>query len=116
MMENDDNNDSDDMNYQQTTRVYGSKHIRNPPIYDGISSWKDYRVQFELIAEMNGWNSPSMALELAASLRGPAQAVLTDLEPHERKNYTLLSTALRDRFQPENQTALYRVQLKNRMR
>ena len=29
-----------------------------PPIYDGTTSWTDYLLQFELVAELNDWNEP----------------------------------------------------------
>ena len=70
-----------------------------PPEFDGKSSFHDFLVQFELISEMNGWDRLSMATELAACLHGPAVAVLSDLEPFQRKiSMTWCS------FEPENQT------------
>ena len=57
-----------------------------------------------------------MATELAACLRGPAVAVLSDPEPFQRKNFNDLVFALKTRFEPENQTQLYRAQLKTRLR
>ncbi|KAL3880646.1 hypothetical protein ACJMK2_032870 [Sinanodonta woodiana] len=50
---------------------------------------------------------------LASNLRGSAQAVLADLESSERRKYLDLSNALSRRFGSENQTELFRVQLKN---
>ena len=89
---------------------------RRAPDYDGRSSFHDFLVQFELIAEMNGWDSVSMASELAASLRGPAVTILSDLQPSERRDYKELVFALKARFEPENQTQLYRALLKTRLR
>ena len=54
------------------------------PIYNGDSSFRDFLVQFELIAQLAQWDVCTMALELAACLRGPAVAVLSDLQGHER--------------------------------
>jgi hypothetical protein len=56
------------------------------------------------------------ALELATSLRGPAQAVLSDLRPDLRRSYAHLVAALTSRFQPSTQTELYRAQMKNKSR
>ena len=87
-----------------------------PANYDGSSSWTDYKVQFELLAELNDWEERQKAIYLAASLRGPAQSVLGDLDDERRRSYSALTAALGQRFGPENQTELFRVQLKNRLR
>ena len=75
---------------------------RKPPDFDGESSFHDFLVQFELIAEMNSWDNFSMANELAACLRGAAVSVLSDLQPAERRNYDALVLALKTRFEPDN--------------
>ena len=49
-----------------------AKPLITPAPYDGKTSWDDYQVQFELIAELNGWNTSTMAIYLAASLSGCA--------------------------------------------
>ena len=63
-----------------------AKPLITPSPYDGKRSWDDYQVQFELIAELNGWNASTMATYLATSLSGCAQAVLTDLDASSRRN------------------------------
>ena len=63
------------------------KPLISPSPFDGKLSWDDYDVQFELIAELNGWSTSVMAIFLAASLTGPAQAVLTDLAEDARRDY-----------------------------
>ena len=52
-----------------------------PTVFDGRSSWEDYRAQFEIIAELNDWDSVTSATYLAVSLSGPAREVLGDLSP-----------------------------------
>ena len=94
----------------------GEKPRVRPATFDGSGSWTDYKVQFELVAELNGWGELAKAVYLAASLRGSAQAVLGDLDDERRRNYSSLTAALGQRFGPENQTELFRVQLKNRLR
>ena len=86
------------------------------PTYDGTSAWDDFAVQFEVISELNGWGYKTKSMQLAVSLRGEARAVLGDLEPAKRHDYISLECALKARFQPENQTELYRVELRNRRR
>ncbi|CAG2241057.1 unnamed protein product [Mytilus edulis] len=41
--------------------------------YDGLGSWQDYIVHFEMIAEINGWDENTKALELATCLRGKSR-------------------------------------------
>ena len=64
----------------------GAKRIK-PPNYDGRFSFKDFLVQFELVAQLAGWHPLVMALELAGSLRGTAIAMLNDLQPSDRNHY-----------------------------
>ena len=85
-------------------------------VYDGKTSWKDYLVQFELAAQENRWNEHTRAIRLACSLRGSAQALLSDLTPKIRQNYDRLVTTLTERFEPQNQCEIYKAQLKQRIR
>ena len=36
----------------------------NPEHYDGTDDWLDYIVYFEQLAELNGWDKPTMAIVL----------------------------------------------------
>lgn len=84
-----------------------------PSPFDGNTSWDDYQVEFKLIAELNGWNTSTMAIYLAASLSGCAQAVLTDLDKNPRRNYQALREALLLWFGNSGKTEVFRSQLKN---
>ncbi|CAG2216695.1 unnamed protein product [Mytilus edulis] len=96
----------------QNTNFYKKK----PVLYDGETNWEDYLVQFELIAAINKWSDLEKALELATSLRGTAQSILTNLKPEMRTNFVQLTAALASRFQPENQAEMYRAQMKSKIR
>ncbi|CAC5360151.1 unnamed protein product [Mytilus coruscus] len=96
----------------RNTKYYKKK----PALYDGESNWEDYLVQFELIAAINKWSDIEKALELATSLNGTAQSILTDLKPEMRTNFIQLTAALASRFQPENQAEMYRAQMKSKIR
>ena len=91
-------------------------HRTKAPLYDGTSSWTDYLVQFELVAELNSWDGGLMAMHLATSLRGVAQSVLGDLDDYGRRDYRSLVASLSQRFGPENQTEMFRALLRNRVR
>jgi hypothetical protein len=95
--------------------VSGPKY-RKPATYDGTTEWQDYLIYFEMLAELNEWDARSKALELAISLRGIAQSVLSDLGTEHRMSYRHLVSALQSRFEPTNQSELYRTQVKNRTR
>ena len=80
----------------------GSRAVKNvkPPSFDGQLSFKDFLVQFELVAKLAGWQEEVMALELAGSLKGATVAVLSDLQPYERIDYpTLVRPLTRISFQ-----------------
>ena len=89
-----------------------SRKNKKPATYDGKSSWKDYHVQFEMVASLNGWDEETKALELATSLRENAQSVLTDLDADRRTDYQALVTALTARFEPDDQADVYLAQIR----
>ena len=67
---------------------------KKPANYDGKTSWSDYLIQFEMIAELNYWNDVTKAYELATSLKRDAQTVLSDRSPNMRRNYQQLVNIL----------------------
>ncbi|CAC5365935.1 unnamed protein product [Mytilus coruscus] len=89
------------------------KPVVRPSKYNGSVSWEDYKIQFEMISELNSWTDTQKAMFLATSLSGNAQSVLADIDPIKRKDYQSICAALTSRFGTENRTELFRVQLKN---
>ena len=89
---------------------------KRPPTYDGSTSWQDLLVQFEMISVVNKWDNATKAYELATSMRGTAQGIVTDIEPEKRLDYNRLLTALTSRFEPENQANMYKSQLNSLFR
>ena len=100
----------------QSPTPSGDKPRIRPSPYDGVSSWDDYRAQFELVAELNRWDNRTKAIYLAASLQGSARATLGDLDPRKRKDFSALIEALESRFGSKHQTEMYRAQLRCRTR
>ncbi len=92
------------------------KQITKPLPYDGQSSWEAYKLQFEMLAQLNGWSKTEKATYLAVSLRGSALTILTNLPPEQCSEYTSLLSALDNRFGTAHQTELNRVKLRNRTR
>ncbi|VDI33734.1 Hypothetical predicted protein [Mytilus galloprovincialis] len=76
----------------------------------------DHEHRTDEMNSINKWSDLEKALELATSLRGSAQSILTDLRPEMRTNFVRLTAALASRFQPENQAEMYRAQMKSRIR
>ncbi|CAC5376440.1 unnamed protein product [Mytilus coruscus] len=81
--------------------------------YDGLGCWQDYIVH---LAEINGWDENTKALELATCLRESAQAILSDFRPDLRRSCAHLVAAFTSRFQPNNKAELYRAQMKGKSR
>lgn len=76
-----------------------SAAVRIKPLpFDGSTSWSDYIMQFEIIANANNWTASAKAAYLAGTLRGPALCVLKNLPATSRTNYQELVCALERRF------------------
>ena len=89
---------------------------RKPAPYDGKSDWRNYIVQFEMIAEINKWDTLTKALELAICLRGAAAGVLTELGPELRRDNNAMVAALERQFGPGDDVRLFKAKLRNRVR
>ncbi|CAC5407814.1 unnamed protein product [Mytilus coruscus] len=89
---------------------------KKPPVYDGTPSWQDYLVQFKQLGKRNQWTQEDKAMELAVSLRGAAVSILSDLGLPDRENYNCLVSALAARFEPTNQSEIFRSKVKSRVR
>jgi hypothetical protein len=72
------------------TQATVSTKPKKAALYNGKSSWLDYLLHFEMIAEINHWDTSTMAMELATSLRDTALAVLGDVEKEEQRDYLTL--------------------------
>ena len=94
----------------------GIQKPKKPATYSGKTGWREYLLHFEMVAEFNKWDDKTKAFELALSLRDDAQVTLSDLKPRERKNFKSIVTALTSRFEPEDQSELFRSELKSRFR
>ena len=87
-----------------------------PNSYDGKISFPLYRVQFDMVAELNCWSDIEKARHLAASLQGQALTVLTTLSAADRIDYQRLCAVLSDRFDQNRSAELALVKLDNRRR
>lgn len=92
------------------------KERRIPQSFDGGSSWGAYLTQFKIIANQNGWNDDEKAMQLAASLKGPALELLGHLPEDQCKDFKKLAEALNQRFGVEHQEEAFRAQFRTRAR
>ena len=69
-----------------------------------------------MVSDLYRWDENTRALELATSLRGQAQGVLSDLEAADRAIYQKLVRTLLNRFEPERKSDAFRAQMKARQR
>ncbi len=56
-----------------------------------------YRIQYEMTAEINGWDEPEKARFLVTSLTGAAMGVLQTLPAEDHHSYQCLERALNAR-------------------
>lgn len=101
-----------------SSKVQGGSYMpkMKVPVYDGNSSWTDYLIQFELVAESNEWDEGTMARWLGTSLQGVARSVLGDLDKIARKSYKSIVAKLSQRFGPEDQKAMFMALLDSRVK
>ncbi|UYV75702.1 hypothetical protein LAZ67_13001056 [Cordylochernes scorpioides] len=84
------------------------------PTFDGQSSWSSFKTQFNVVAQINGWNVGDKASYLAAALRGPAVEVLQMIPEQLRLDFNSLVNALGSRYEEEHYQQLY-VKFKNNL-
>ena len=72
-----------------------SRRIHEPAKFDGTdeASWDAYKVQFDMLSQLNHWTNLERAVYLSASLRGPALAVLDTFPKDKPHNYQTLVAA-----------------------
>lgn len=93
-----------------------SRNQKDPQIFEGNTDFRDYIIHFEHVANWNGWDSYEKAQQLAMSLRGSAQKVLSDLTLGQLGDYFQLKTTLLQKFQPPGREPAHRCEFKSRKR
>jgi len=67
-----------------TAGAGGTARTIRPSPYDGRTAWDAYKTQFEMLADLSGWNEVEKATYLAINLKGPALTVLSNLPARSR--------------------------------
>jgi hypothetical protein len=77
-----------------------------------------YLRHFEQVALWNRWSEAEKAMQLAMSLRGSAQRILSELSPTHLANYCTLviSLSLSQRVCPQERESAYRCEFRTRKR
>ena len=86
-----------------------------PQSYSGTDNLEDFLVQFNTLAEINGWDYKIKSLYLANSLSGPARSILSEMTIEEHRDYGTLVQKLNAIFGSANRTEVFRTQLKSRV-
>ncbi|MGH0115840.1 UNVERIFIED_CONTAM: hypothetical protein FKN15_054196 [Acipenser sinensis] len=99
----------------QTDKAQSQKELKIGG-FDGKASWETYRTKFELVAEINGWDTKRKANRLIAALEGEALHTLLEVSKPERCSYDAVVQALDCRFDGTENPLTLRQQLKDRFR
>ena len=104
----------------QFQKVIGTGGVAKPVVlpgkYDGATDLGEYLSHFDLCIRANSWEPAQAGMFLGLSLTGVARRLLTGQEPATERGYWELRAALERRFQPRNQSEMYKALLRNRER
>ena len=103
--------------HTNTTTPHKHRKQKFPDKFDGVSiDFRDFLVQFELIASWNEWTEVEKAQQLVMSLSGEARKMLSHIEPEKLYNFYSLKTTLTNRFCPAERKAAYATEFYSRVR
>ena len=106
--------DSSIREWQATDKL--AKPVVMPGKFDGTGHLSEYLAHFDLCRQANGWNHELAGVFLGLSLTGIARRLLSGIETNTAVGYLKLREALVQRFQPPNQSAMYKALLKKKER
>ncbi|CAG2249296.1 unnamed protein product [Mytilus edulis] len=81
------------------------------PFYNGRDPWNAYFMQFELIAEINRWDTDTKAIELVTALKDEAMVYASYLSPETKRSFFGLCAAMSNRFGDHGYPETYRQEL-----
>ncbi|VDI49223.1 Hypothetical predicted protein [Mytilus galloprovincialis] len=101
---------------QQQHHNYENSKIDNGrrnrvPFYNGRDPWNAYFMQFELIAEINRWDTNTKAIELVTTLKDEAMVYASYLSPETKRSFFGLCAAMSNRFGDHGYPETYRQEL-----
>ena len=88
---------------------------KEPATFDGkTTDWVDYIIQFEKVANWNGWDQYERAQQLIMCLRGIAQRTVSELNPYQLNDFEFIKRMLSQRFNPIERETAHKFEFKNR--
>lgn len=90
------------------------KPLAMPDMFNGKTSWIDYKAHFEACATLNGWTQQEKVDFLKTRLAGPARRTLTTISNSGIQSYNDIVTALSERFEPAGREEVYLAELRAR--
>ena len=87
-----------------------------PELFTGDKSWDEWIDHFESVAEVCGWDDVNKLKWLCIRLSGRAGTVFRRLPDATKARYALATAALKSRFEPATQRAVYQTKLQIRLK
>ena len=85
-----------------------------PEPFDGQAPWGDWKLHFDDVAAVNGWNADQKLQWLRVRLIGRAQKAFYRLPEENRATYDAAARALQERFQPKSRMTRYQAEFESR--
>ena len=104
------------MNMTGNGQLSGSSMRVNPRPYNGTTSWKGYKSQFERVCRINRWTDEQKLDYLWVNLTGSALAYVENLTPGKTDSYHDLCDALDERFGDSQLAEVFKSELRTRRR
>ena len=83
-------------------------------VFSGNWNFDEWISHFESVSAVNGWTEDENLLWIRVRLTGKAHVAHAQL-PHEtQQTYAAVKDALRERFEPETKSELYKAQFESR--
>lgn len=98
------------------TRPFPDPGLRmRPRMYNGQSSWKEYRSHFDRICRLNGW-MPHRLDYLWVNLEGAALSYVESLPANKTTDYEEVCQSMEERFGEAQLSEVFRAELRSRRR
>ena len=85
-----------------------------PDNFDGKGDFDNWVSYFECVATINGWTNEEKLLWIRVSLRGAAHVAYQCFDHETQNSYVTVKTALRERFEPQCKSELYKIEFEKR--
>ena len=91
-----------------------AKPVVLPEPFSGETSWEDWKLHFEDVAEVNSWSAEDKLKWLRVRLTGRAQRAFHRLPAESKATYDAATIAMQQRFEPKSRTTRYQAEFEAR--